>query len=129
MKKQQFIKVAIIDTDRKIVLPAKIRNSLASFYKELKCDTIDIVTRFIGGQELDVICDDNGLLDESKRGKPAIITTDERGNLVEQIVGNVILARHDEDGNMSSLLDKDYAAIAMSLIQFHNGQMGVSAVI
>jgi len=128
--KQSKINVVVIDTDEKTIYTDNIANRLEAFYGLLKCSTIDIVTRNFGGQLIDIICDDEGLLDPEKRQKPAIITTDKKGeNVLEQIVGNCILCAHDEEGESISLTAEQIKAISKCQFRFYNGQLGLIASI
>lgn len=76
------------------------RKSLASYYKTLDCDCIDIVSRKIGGKYFDVICDDEGLYNQ-----PKISAIDDMG--APMLVGNLFIVNYDGNGDNKSLTDED----------------------
>ena len=126
--KEKYINAVLVDVDEGTFRPIRVRNNINAFYEALKCDLIDIVCRDFHGSKLDIICDDEGLLDEEKKKKPAIVGLYE-GKPVEIIVGNVLLTNHDEDGETTSLTEKDYANLAKCLARFANGQTGFACEI
>ena len=76
-----------------------IPDELETFYKLIKCDTIDIVRRKIGGKEYHIICDDEGLFDQP--AIPSLINH----NYGVDLVGNLIICNCDEQGELQSLTD------------------------
>jgi hypothetical protein len=62
MKKTTKITGILVDVKAGVARKATIEKSLDGYYKALNCDCIDVVTRRIGGQRFDIICDDEALL-------------------------------------------------------------------
>lgn len=56
------MKVLLLDTDRLQPQVVETEGGLDEWYRLLRCDLIDIVSRQIGGRYFDIICDDEGLL-------------------------------------------------------------------
>ena len=101
----------LVSIEDKKAEKVEIDHSLQSFYDTIHCvnDTIDIVSRKIGGKYFDVICDDDGLAREphhcsavDKEGEP-------------MLVGSFLVANHDEAGDTRSLTDEDIAVIQKSV--------------
>jgi hypothetical protein len=84
---------------------------LQAFYDTIHCvyDTIDIVSRKIGGKYFDVICDDDGLAREPHHCS----AVDKEGD--PMLVGSFLVANHDEAGETRSLTDEDIALIQKSV--------------
>ena len=82
--------------------------SLECLYKLLECSTIDIVTRNIAGNRLQIVCDDEGLL------KPNHITgsaTDYK----EMLFGNILVTAYDQEGEQRGLDDEEIEAVTNSI--------------
>ena len=62
MPNSKTIRGFFIDPENNIAEERTIEKSLDSYYSLLRCDTIDIVSRSIGGKRYDIICDDEALL-------------------------------------------------------------------
>ena len=62
-----------------------LKDDLNEFYKLIKCDCIDIVSRKIGNKYYDIICDDNGLL----VNRPVVSAIDILNN--PALVGNLLI--------------------------------------
>lgn len=77
-----------------------VEDRLETWYRELDCDTIDIVVRDLGGKRYDIICDDVGLL---KPNKVAIVDRD----FSPMIVGNIAITNDNGFGELTSLTDDD----------------------
>jgi hypothetical protein len=74
------------------------------------CETIDIVTRHIGGKAYCLTVDDDGLL---KRGLPCSGVC----GFGERLVGRIVVAgRPDRDGSLTGLSDDDVRRIAKCVI-------------
>ena len=80
---------------------------LPNMYALLGCDCIDIVSRKFGKHQLDIICDDEGLLKDNK----VSILTYHNNKLVETIVGNVFICNCNDDGESISLTDNEIEAL------------------
>lgn len=74
---------------------------LHEYYKILNCDTIDIISRKIGNNYYDIICDDEGLLKANPI--PSMLVVDDADRIIQFLVGNIYIVKHDEDGNEISL--------------------------
>ncbi len=94
-----------------------VEDELNTYYTELNCDCIDIVTRFIGDEEFVITCDDEGLL---KEPVPSITVFDTDGE--PMIVGNVFICRRNGP-EMASLTDEDIKLLRKNIaILVVNGQ-------
>ena len=82
-----------------------VDDTLEGYYKLLDVETIDIVTRKIGGVYYDIVCDDDALL------KPVKVASmiDEYGWTM--LVGNLFIVRSDGEGGLVSLTDDDVIRI------------------
>ena len=67
-----------------------LNNVLAQAYREIECDTIDIVTIHVDGVAVDVIVDDEGLMKDNP--VPTVAIGKER-----HLFGNVLLVPSDVD--------------------------------
>lgn len=85
--------------------PATIENKLQAYYDLLDVSTIDIVSRNIGGEYYDIICDDEALLKE----KPVLSMIDTGCN--PMLFGNLFIVKHDGEGNEISLKQADIKRI------------------
>ena len=95
------MKTILLNVYKNEVSVIDIQPELDEYYKNLECDLIDIVQRKIGGKWFDVMCDDEGLFNESQ--KISAIT-----NMGEPIfVGNLMFFRNDGEGNLIGLEDED----------------------
>ena len=91
----------LIDAVNGTAAPVTIGKNLSSYYQVLHCDTIDIVSRKIGGRPYLIICDDEGLL----KDKPKITAIDKKANFM--LVGSLLIVNDAPDGEIASLTDKD----------------------
>ena len=82
----------------------EIEDSLEEYYRILKCDTIDIVTRKIDGKTFNIVCDDNGLFKEN----PRVSAVNSHGEPV--LVGNLFICNNDGPV-LTSLSDDDVSHI------------------
>lgn len=80
MPNTKTIRGFFIDPENNTAEERTIPKSLDSYYSLLRCDTIDIVSRVVGGECYDIICDDEGLLKDphyisavDHYGKPALV--------------------------------------------------------
>jgi hypothetical protein len=82
-----------------------INDDLKTFYKEISCDTIDILTRGVGPKTYCIICDDNWLMDHEARIED-VLSYCPHG---ECIFGKSILIAgcSDSNGDITSLKDED----------------------
>ena len=79
---------------------------LDDYYRLIGCSLIDITQRKIAGTYYEIICDDEGLLQEN----PKISAINDMGQ--PMLVGNLIIAGEvDDDGNLTDLLDADISHI------------------
>ena len=78
-----------------------IEDNLNVFYKMLNCKTIDIVTRKIGNNYYDIICDDNGLW----KDVPKTSAIDNKNK--SALVGNLlVVGLPNDDGDLQGLTDE-----------------------
>ena len=77
-------------------------NSLEDYYKFIRCDCIDIVRRKIGDVEVEIICDDEGLLID----KPKVSAIDVDGT--PALFGNLLIAGGKViDGELTELTTEE----------------------
>lgn len=97
---------------------------LEDYYNKLKCRTIDIVTRKVGGKYYDIVADDEGMFAEDVR----ISAINPEGE--NMLVGNLLVLncpdKHDEEGNECGLEDEDVKRIAANVrrLGFRSGRTG-----
>lgn len=84
-------KLTVVDTE----------DTLDSWYKLLDCELIDIVERDIGGTIVSIICDDEGLYNESH-----CISMMSRVTHQPMLVGPIFICNAGRDGNMASLTEE-----------------------
>lgn len=86
-----------VDPENSIAGPRTIEKSLEGYYALLRCDTIDIVSRQIGGERFDIICDDEGLLKD-----PVFISARGNGDCI-MLVGPIFVVKFDGKDDVTSL--------------------------
>lgn len=91
------MKVVYVSDD---VKQMDIADELETYYELIDCRCIDIVTRKIGKERYDIVCDDEGLL----AGKNPTAALDATG--MPMLVGNLIICRHD-GADLAGLTDED----------------------
>ena len=85
------------------------------WYPLLNCDLIDIVTRQIGKNYYDIVCDDEGLFKEPLI--PACLNFNEEGHPEEIINGNVfICGLADDNGDLTSLTEEGIEEILKNIV-------------
>lgn len=94
------IRGIFIDVKEENWTEIEIEKSLQSYYDLIDCDCIDIVSRKIGGQYFDIICDDEGLCNS-----PKISAINDMGE--PMLVGNLFIVNYDGQGDITSLSDED----------------------
>lgn len=78
-------------------------NCLQDYYSAIRCNTIDIVSRQIGGRYFDIIVDDEGFLKPEDEIYVSAINSEKH----VMLVGTLVFANHDSDGNETDLTDQD----------------------
>lgn len=108
---EQKLTLFLVSIEDKKAEKVVIEHSLQAFYDTIHCvyDTIDIVSRKIGGKYFDVICDDDGLAREPHHCS----AVDKEGD--PMLVGSFLVANHDEAGDTRSLTDEDIELIQKSV--------------
>lgn len=96
-----MIKCFLVDIKDKSAKEIDFEPSLKKYYELLNCDTIDIVTRSVGGQTFDVICDDEGLMVD----KPVISAVDSK--MEAMLVGSLLFAHHNAEGETTGLTHEE----------------------
>lgn len=104
------MKVICLDTDILQPQVLETEGGLQEWYRLIKCDLIDIVSRKIGGRYYDIICDDEGLYKE--RAKPTALDADQQ----PQLVGNLVICNTDGEGNETTLTDEDISHILKHIV-------------
>lgn len=94
-----------IDPENNIAEPRTIEKSLDAYYTLLRCDCIDIVSRVIGGECYDIICDDEALLKEN----PVPSAFDHYNNVA--LCNPIFIVNYDGDCDVCSLHPEDIASL------------------
>lgn len=97
MGKTQKITGVLVDLEKGVACKATIDKSLEGYYKALNCELIDIVSRSIGGQGFDIICDDEALL----KANPRLSACNKRRE--PMLCGNLFVVNYDGKGDVCSL--------------------------
>lgn len=85
---------------------------LATFYRELECDTVDLVRMT---SSIDAWLDDEGLLTQRPFNQVFTALAKRFGWTYQPYVGPVLLAGHNDDGDSTNLTPEQIRAIATSL--------------
>lgn len=109
MPDTKTIRGFLIDPENNIAEERTIEKSLDSYYATLRCSCIDIVSRVIGGECYDIICDDEGLL----KDEPYVAAVDHYGNVA--FVGAIFLVNYDGGEDVTDLSDDDIANLSAHL--------------
>ena len=82
-------------------------NSLEDYYNLIGCRCVDIIHRMIGDVEVEIVCDDEGMLGDN----PKISAVDSTGNPV--LCGNLLVAsgRVTDDGELTELTPEELEKI------------------
>lgn len=94
-----------IDPENNIAEERTIPKTLDAYYNLLRCDTIDIVSRVIGGECYDIICDDEALLKEN----PVPSAIDHYNNVA--LCNPIFIVNYDGGDDVCSLHPDDIAAL------------------
>ena len=103
------MRTVIVRADGSMPQVKDIENSLSSFYKEIGCSMINIVSLKIGGEYFDIICDEEGLLKEDP------VVTAVNGNGEPALVGTLIITRFDGVDDVTDLRSGDAAIISKAI--------------
>jgi len=109
----------LIDTQSKTHGPVELEDNLDDIYKLLHVDTIDIVTRPIGGKLFSITVDDNGLL---KQNPVVSAVTQIKNSQVYSVslVNSILILNTDANGYFKSLSEKDIERIKANItFAFH----------
>ena len=79
----------------------RIRSELEDYYRVLKCRTVDMPTRWIGGKPFTFICDDEGLFVDGC--KVSALDSDDEPALV----GNLLIVAYDGGEDVRGLTDEE----------------------
>ena len=95
------MKTILVDVYDKSIQPVDVADKLEDFYRLLRCDTIDITERNIGGKQFSVMCDDEGLLKDE-----AIVSAFDSNNNAA-LVGNLMFFHTDPNGNLVGISEDE----------------------
>lgn len=99
--------ILVSDKSSKVL---KIDWTLKTIYELLKCDTIDIITRYIGTKAFNIIVDDEGALIRDNFITGMCLDANEK------LVGNIIVVGlPDSEGDSTNLSEKDIMKINKQL--------------
>lgn len=104
-----------LNADEGTIQEKTIEKSLDGYYDLLKCDTIDIVSRSIGGQYYDIVCDDEGLLNDS----PIVSAIGIDGT--PMLVGNLFIVKFDGVDNERSIFGDEITHVFKNTCVVFNG--------
>jgi len=94
-----------IDPENNVAEERTIPKTLDAYYELLRCDCIDIVSRVIGGEVYDIICDDEALLKEN----PVPSAVDTMGGVA--LCNPIFVVNYDGGDDVCSLHPEDIAAL------------------
>ena len=96
------MKMLLLDVEKRDVKMVEA-NGLADYYKLIGCDYVDIIHRWIGDVEVEIVLDDEGVLVENP--KPSGI--DVSG--IPVLFGNLLIAsgRVTDDGELTELTEEE----------------------
>lgn len=109
-KNTMKIKGYVIDVKKSRHGAVEIERDLENLYKVVGCRYIDIVSRVIGKDRFDIVCDDEGLLFDH----PIPSALDKNNGVM--LVGNLFICEHDGEGNLISLTDEQIRAIRKNVM-------------
>ena len=100
------MKMLLLDVENREVKVVEV-NGLGDYYKFIGCRTIDIVRRWIGDVEVEIVIDDEGALVEN----PKISAIDVTGE--PMLFGNLLVAsgRVTDDGELTELTQDEVDAL------------------
>ena len=110
-----MIKGFLVDVKNRTAKEIDFEPSLSKYYELLGCDTIDIVTRSVGGKVFDVICDDEGLMCEN----PVISAVDTK--MEPMLVGSLLFVHHDSAGNTTGVTGEECTHLLAHVCQVTQG--------
>ena len=88
-------------------------DDLRAFYETLDCETIDIVTRTLGGVKYDIVCDDEALLTENPIPSAINAKRDE-----VMLYGSILFFHNDGEGNLAPITEDDVRNIRRHVHRF-----------
>ena len=104
----------------------RVKDDLDEFYRLLQCATIDMPTRWIGGQEFIVICDDEGLFREDRK------VSARNGNEI-MFFGNLLVVKCAGEGEIRGLYPDEAAHVMRHVAGLgmftENGRMDIWEVL
>lgn len=106
-KAQQEGKMLAVFVDvygRGNVRTVRVKDDLDEFYRRLDCNTIDMPTRWIGGQEFVIICDDEGLFREDRK-------VSARNGRDVMLFGNLLVVKYAGEGEIRGLTPDEVAHV------------------
>lgn len=96
-------KPIILDID-----PSDSHDVLPTYYRLTECDRIDIASRIVGGVNVSIVVDDEGLYKDETF--PTVLTFADDGTVVEVLVGSSLIVKYVDD-EVSSLTDDEVKSI------------------
>lgn len=118
--------VYMLDVKNQRTLVKDIKDELQTFYDFIGCRCIDIPHRKIGGEPFAIICDDEGLFEESPI--PATFIDDGHTPTMD-IVGNIIIAKDGPEGELAGLTPYDLMLIKQNIYVAMNDKGDTAHVI
>lgn len=101
---KEAVRRAVLITKHQCYL-VHYEDTLKTLYEMLECDTIDIITRYVRGIPLNIVCDDEGLLKADNF--TTAVATDER----EMLVGNILICGNDFSEDLADVPIAFFSAI------------------
>lgn len=106
MSKRKPIKVVYLNVSRfEGASVVEIAPELDEYYRLIECELIDIVSRKIGKNYYDIICDDEGLY------APTVRISAVDNEFQPMLVGNLIICKSGRDGYEHGLSEAEQAEV------------------
>lgn len=101
----KFLKIATDGTQKVI----EMEDTLPNLYREIACDTIDIITFTLFNRFFTCVLDDNGKIYGQDTITACFVRQD--GRLADVVLGNLLLCHANEEGELTDFLDDERGII------------------
>jgi hypothetical protein len=102
----------------------EMEDELEEYYRLLECETIDVISRYVGGIHFNFVVDDEGLLNQHKNDVEGFGVDDEN-RIGEMLYGNILVLGfhddpHDEEENYGEI--ESLCSYEIDVIKKHGWQ-------